>query len=120
MTALRVYGTVGKATAGIMTDAILRSASDTAPDPAAAEVNPGVLLLLDADEYSLRALTDSDADAVVVANGDLVPASRLPASAITFGLGRASTLWASELDATLAGTSFTLNRGAEQHRVHLH
>lgn len=114
MAALRVYGTVGKTTAGMMTDAILRSA------PVPTEITPAVLVLLDADERGLQALTDSGADAVVVANGDQITASRLPASAITFGLGKASTVWASEVDATLAGTSFTLNRGAEQHRAHLH
>ena len=111
MAALHVYGTVGKTTVGIMTDAILQSAHT--------ELDPSVLLLLDSDESGLHALTSTGDSARVVANGDLVPASRLPASAITFGLGQAATLWASDLDATLDGTGFTLNAGVEQHRVQL-
>jgi UDP-N-acetylmuramoyl-tripeptide--D-alanyl-D-alanine ligase len=119
MAALRVYGTVGKATVGIMTDAILRSAPATTDSTVAAGVDPAALVLLDADEQGLHALTTSGEEIAVVANGDLVSASRLPASAITFGLGRASTLWASDLDATLEGTRFILNSGAGQHRVQL-
>jgi len=111
MADLRVYGTVGKATVRIMTDAILQSAEG--------KTSPTTLVLLDSNERALTALADSDGTTPVVANGDSIPASRLPASAVTFGLGRASTLWAADLDTTLDGTDFTLNTEGGQRRVAL-
>src|SRR5690606_5438634 len=109
MADLRVHGTVGKATVRMMTDAILRSAG--------ADADPKVVVLLDSHVGVLQALATSGSSVTIVANGDSVPASQLPASAVTFGLGSASTLWASELEATLAGTEFTLNAGGDRHRV---
>src|SRR5690554_338267 len=94
MADLRVHGTVGKATVRIMTDAILRS-------PAASGhpvLDPATLVLLDAGEPALTALSSASGTTPVVANGDAVPATRLPACAITFGLGERSTLWADDLE----------------------
>jgi|GEM_PF-1131176 len=115
MADLRVHGTVGKATVRMMTDAILRSAA-AAGHPI---LDPTTLVLLDAGEAALTALASASGTTPVVANGDAVPATRLPASATTFGLGERSTLWAYDLEASLGGTQFTLNTGTEQRRVAL-
>jgi UDP-N-acetylmuramoyl-tripeptide--D-alanyl-D-alanine ligase len=108
---MRVYGTAGKSTTRIMLEAITGSAGD---GPSADAV---VLLSLDA--AGRNALAELGEASIVVANADAVPASLLPASAVTFGLGDAAVLRATDLDATLDGTSFVLTNDGRRHPVHL-
>lgn len=108
---MRVYGTAGKSTTRIMVEAITGSTGDGHSADAV------VLLSLDvAGRHALAALEDAS---IVVANADAVPASLLPASAVTFGLGDAAALRAMDLDANLDGTSFVLVSGGHRHPVHL-
>lgn len=111
MTDLRVHGMVGKSTVRFMADAVIRLSG--------AEGLPAALVLLDSDGGALQALSASGGTTPVIANGDAISTSLLPASAISFGLGGASTLSASDLEATVDGTAFTLNSGGQKYPVKL-
>jgi UDP-N-acetylmuramoyl-tripeptide--D-alanyl-D-alanine ligase len=94
-----------------MVEAITGSAEDGHPADA--------IVLLSLDAAGRNALAEAGEDTIVVANADTVPAGLLPASAVTFGLGEAAALHATELDATLDGTSFVLTSEGRRHPVHL-
>jgi UDP-N-acetylmuramoyl-tripeptide--D-alanyl-D-alanine ligase len=114
--ALHVFGTVGKSTTRIMVDAVLGSGAGALPAPVF------VLLSPDADSAGQswqQALPTLEADARVVVNADAVSAPATEASVTTFGLSDAATIRASDIDATLDGTAFTLTVGSEQRRVQL-
>ncbi|HEU4808177.1 MAG TPA: cyanophycin synthetase [Homoserinimonas sp.] len=111
MAALRVFGTVGKATTRIMVDAIVHSVGAGLP--------ADVLVLLSQDDEGHQALAGLDEPSRIVVNADAVSTSSLPASAVTFGLSRTAALSASDLDATMDGTVFTLIADGIQRQVHL-
>lgn len=111
MTGLRVYGAAGKATTRIMVDAITGSVGDGLLTDA--------VVLLSLDDDGRRALAALSENSRIVANADAVSASELPASAVTFGLGETAALCASDLDATIDGTSFTLATDGRRRRVQL-
>src|SRR5690554_3649240 len=94
-----------------MVEAITGSAEDGHPADA--------IVLLSLDTAGRNALAELKDGTIVVANADTVPAGLLPASAVTFGLGEAAALQATDLDATLDGTSFVLTSDGRRHPVHL-
>ncbi|MHA6695115.1 glutamate ligase domain-containing protein [Homoserinimonas sp. A520] len=108
---MRVYGAAGKTTTRLMVDAITETAGSETP--------ADVVVLLSRDEAGRSAVAGLGAGGHVVANADSVPATQLPASAVTFGLGGNAALQASDLDATIDGTSFTLAGDGRRHRVQL-
>jgi UDP-N-acetylmuramoyl-tripeptide--D-alanyl-D-alanine ligase len=108
---MRVYGTAGKSTTRIMVEAITGSAGDGRSADA--------VVLLSLDAAGRNALAELGEASILVANADAVPASLLPASAVTFGLGDAAALHATDLDATLDGTSFVLTSDGRRHPVRL-
>jgi UDP-N-acetylmuramoyl-tripeptide--D-alanyl-D-alanine ligase len=108
---LSVLGAVGKATTGAMVDAILRATGTSLPSD--------VLVLLSQGDDARHALESLPDESPVVANADSVPASWLPPAAVTFGLGDRAELSASEVDATMDGTSFTLTTPTASVRVTL-
>jgi UDP-N-acetylmuramoyl-tripeptide--D-alanyl-D-alanine ligase len=111
MAGMRVYGTAGKSTTRIMVEAIAESSGD--------EHSADAVVILSLDDAGRRVLAEPGEPVAIVANADTVPASLLPASAVTFGLGDAAMLRASELDATLDGTSFVLTSDGRRYPVHL-
>lgn len=111
MAGLRVYGAAGKATTRMMVDAIIRSVG--------AVLSADVVVLLSLDDDARQALAELGESGRIIANADSVPESELPASAVTFGLGETAGLHASDLDAAIDGTSFTLTTDGRQRRVQL-
>lgn len=111
MALLRVFGAVGKATTRIMADAILRSAGRELSEP--------VTVVHSLDGGARLALAEAEGHPRLAVNADSVPVADVPASALTFGLGARAALRATDVDATLNGTGFTLTAEGEQHRIHL-
>jgi UDP-N-acetylmuramoyl-tripeptide--D-alanyl-D-alanine ligase len=113
---LRVLGAVGKSTTRIMADAIVRSAADAST---ADQLPATVTVVHSLDEEArgaLAAATDTDH---IVVNADAIRVTDLPASVITVGLGASTAFRATDVDASLDGTAFTLEAHGEQHRVQL-
>ena len=116
MAALLVFGTVGKATTRIMVDAVLQSVAGVLPVPVVVALSP------DADSAGLPwqdALAGIAENARVVVNADAVPMPATTAAVTTFGLTAGASIRASDVDATLDGTGFTLTVDSEQRRVQL-
>ena len=116
MAALQIFGAVGKATTRIMVDAMLQSVSGALPVPVVVALSP------DADSAGLPwqdALAGLAEDAHVVVNADAVAVPATSASVTTFGLTAGASIRASDVDATLDGTGFTLIVDSEQRRVQL-
>lgn len=115
---LRIAGAVGKASTGLMIGAVFaesgrqrrRSVVVLSPHPDA-EHTPWRELLADLDTDSVAVLT-ADHGGVFVPEGS-------PATVITFGLTSSAQFLASDVDATLDGTSFTLHHGGERTPVRL-
>ena len=116
MAALQIFGAVGKATTRTMVDAMLQSVSGALPVPVVVALSP------DADSAGLPwqdALAGLAEDAHVVVNADAVAVPATSASVTTFGLTAGASIRASDVDATLDGTGFTLIVDSEQRRVQL-
>ncbi|MEX1077512.1 MAG: Mur ligase family protein [Homoserinimonas sp.] len=108
---LRVLGTVGKATTRIMVDAILQTVGGQLPGPVTVVHSP--------NDEAREALANADEESRIAVNADSTQVTGLPASVTTFGLNGTAAFSASEVDAGLGGTAFTLTAEGEQHRVTL-
>ena len=118
MAQLRIFGAVGKATTRIMVDAVLAAAEAVLTAPVVVVLSP------DADATGLgwhdaRTRLDEKTMAVLSADSGLTAGDASPASAVTFGLTDTAQVRATDLDATLDGTTFTLITDGRQDRVRL-
>lgn len=116
MAVLQIFGAVGKSTTRIMVDAVLQSAGLTVPRPVV------VLLSPDADVDGRpwqQAVASLDENTALVVNADSLPTPETTASVTTFGLSNTALIRASDVDATLDGTAFTLTVDSESRRVQL-
>ena len=119
MGSLQIFGQAGKATTGVMIDAILAETGSAITSKTLVVLSPGPDA---AGNFLDDTLTNSGAGWNAVVSADW-GAPAIPATeaglVTTFGLSAAADLYASELSATIDGTSFTLWADGVSRRVQL-